>query len=69
MSARRLEQSELEAKLKPFGDSIFELNLVAQAGTYIKEFVHSDFGRTFPNLASILGDCNTDIIHLDVMVR
>ena len=34
---------------------------------YVKEFVHGDFGRTQPNLGTILGaDC--DIVTLDVTV-
>lgn len=40
------------------------------AGTYIKEFVHGDFGRTVPNLATLLGGgCEADILSLDVEVR
>ncbi|XP_052270788.1 tRNA pseudouridine synthase Pus10-like isoform X2 [Dreissena polymorpha] len=47
-------------------DLHFNLDLSTQAGTYIKEFVHGDLGRTRPNLSSILGtDC--DILELDVM--
>ena len=40
--------------------------MIASAGTYIKEFIHSDLGRTYPNLMSIL-DCECDILQLDVM--
>ena len=43
----------------------FYLELTTQAGTYIKEFVHGDFGRTVPNLRSILGQ-DVDIVSLDV---
>ncbi|XP_032804352.2 tRNA pseudouridine synthase Pus10 [Petromyzon marinus] len=43
----------------------FRLDLRTQAGTYIKEFVHGDFGRTVPNLGSLLGT-QTDILELDV---
>ncbi|XP_068214830.1 tRNA pseudouridine synthase Pus10 [Palaemon carinicauda] len=43
----------------------FKLHLTTQAGTYIKEFVHGDLGRTTPNLRSILG-LDVDIIALDV---
>ena len=43
----------------------FTFDLVTQAGTYIKEFVHGDLGRTYPNLGTIL-NCNTDILQLDV---
>ncbi|KAF5201374.1 Pseudouridine synthase family protein [Thalictrum thalictroides] len=35
------------------------------AGTYIKEFVHGDLGRTKPSIGSILG-CRAEILQLDV---
>ena len=47
---------------------LFKLTLCTQAGTYVKEFVHGDFGRTSPNLCSIL-NCDVDIIALDVEVH
>ncbi|XP_006008127.1 putative tRNA pseudouridine synthase Pus10 [Latimeria chalumnae] len=43
----------------------FQLYLKTQAGTYIKEFVHGDFGRTKPNLGSLM-KTTTDILELDV---
>ncbi|XP_020495310.1 putative tRNA pseudouridine synthase Pus10 [Labrus bergylta] len=43
----------------------FYLGLKTQAGTYIKEFVHGDFGRTKPNLCELL-KTDTDILELDV---
>ncbi|XP_015280978.1 PREDICTED: putative tRNA pseudouridine synthase Pus10 [Gekko japonicus] len=43
----------------------FRLRLKSQAGTYIKEFVHGDFGRTKPNIGSLLGT-TADILELDV---
>ena len=43
----------------------FTLHLSTQAGTYVKEFVHGDFGRTQPSLRSILGQ-EVDILTLDV---
>uniref|UniRef100_A0A4W3GLD0 tRNA pseudouridine(55) synthase n=1 Tax=Callorhinchus milii TaxID=7868 RepID=A0A4W3GLD0_CALMI len=46
----------------------FRLYLKTQAGTYIKEFVHGDFGRTKPNLG-ILMKTTVDILELDVEVR
>lgn len=49
-------------------DNVFALTLVTEAGTYIKEFVHGDFGRTEPNLSTLLGDLDTDLMELDVMV-
>lgn len=44
----------------------FRLTLVTQAGTYIKEFVHGDFGRTQPNVGTLL-ECDSDILSLDVL--
>ncbi|KHJ94953.1 TIGR01213 family protein [Oesophagostomum dentatum] len=46
----------------------FLLRLETQAGTYVKEFVHGDFGRTRPSLADLLGVANgeVDILDLDV---
>jgi tRNA pseudouridine synthase 10 len=41
------------------------VHLLTQAGTYIKEFVHGDFGRTVPSLCTLLG-CEVDILQLDV---
>ncbi|ONK72828.1 uncharacterized protein A4U43_C04F23650 [Asparagus officinalis] len=43
----------------------FLLHLCAQAGTYIKEFVHGDLGRTHPSIGFILG-CRAEILQLDV---
>ena len=41
------------------------LEVRASAGTYIKEFINGDLGRTSPSLCDIIGsDC--DIIQLDV---
>jgi len=44
----------------------FRLRLTTQAGAYVKEFVHGDFGRTKPNLTIIL-DRFVDILELDVL--
>ncbi|KAK9059436.1 hypothetical protein SSX86_020138 [Deinandra increscens subsp. villosa] len=43
----------------------FLLHLCTQAGTYIKEFVHGDLGRTHPSIGSLLG-CRAEILQLDV---
>jgi tRNA pseudouridine synthase 10 len=43
------------------------LDIVAQAGTYIKEFCHSDFGRTQPDVGTLLGKVEVQIAELDVM--
>ncbi|XP_076442990.1 tRNA pseudouridine synthase Pus10-like isoform X2 [Babylonia areolata] len=51
--------------VEPVNGLQFNLHLSTQAGTYVKEFVHGDFGRTQPNLRTLLGaDC--DILALDV---
>ncbi|XP_062226430.1 uncharacterized protein LOC133924755 [Phragmites australis] len=41
------------------------LHLCTQAGTYIKEFVHGDLGRTHPSIGAIL-QCRAEILQLDV---
>ena len=41
---------------------------LTQRTSYIKEFVHGDFGRTKPNLCQLL-KMDTDILELDVEVR
>ena len=42
-----------------------ELHVIASAGTYIKEFVHGDLGRTKPSIGEIL-ESEADILQLDV---
>lgn len=42
------------------------LDVVSQAGTYIKELVHGEFERTTPSVSSIIGQ-PVDILALDVM--
>jgi len=49
----------------PGSPDTFLLHLRTQAGTYIKEFVHSDEGRTTPSLGELL-KCKAEIIQLDV---
>ncbi len=41
------------------------LHVLSSAGTYIKEFVHGDLGRTQPSIGSLL-DSEADILQLDV---
>jgi tRNA U54 and U55 pseudouridine synthase Pus10 len=45
-------------------DHYFRLRLSTDAGTYVKEFVHGDLGRTVPSASSML-QCRTDILELD----
>jgi tRNA U54 and U55 pseudouridine synthase Pus10 len=42
-----------------------ELVVRAESGTYIKEFVHGDAGRTSPSVAAALGR-KCDVLWLDV---
>ena len=44
-----------------------QVDIISEAGTYIKEFCHGDRGRTTPNLASLLQCDNANIIQLDVV--
>lgn len=58
--------------------NLFYLDVVTQAGTYVKELVHGDFGRTIPNIKDLLTcylkehnyedayKINVDIVALDV---
>ncbi|GJD07803.1 Putative tRNA pseudouridine synthase Pus10 [Galdieria sulphuraria] len=55
-----------EIRLKLLNSHFAILDLVTDAGTYVKEFVHGDLGRTTPYLGSLLG-CETDILQLDVL--
>ncbi len=43
------------ARAEPLGEDTFELVLEAESGTYVKEFVSGDGGRTVPNLSDALG--------------
>lgn len=56
----------LEASPLNENKDVFTIKLNTQAGTYIKEFVHGDFGRTKPCLGELLGDIEVDILALDV---
>lgn len=56
-----------ELQAHPIAPGYFYLDLVTQAGTYIKEFVHGDLGRTSPSLGDFLGGTECDILLLDVM--
>ena len=47
-------------------EELFLLELLCDAGTYVKELVHGDLGRTCPSLSSLLG-CAVDLIALDVI--
>jgi tRNA pseudouridine(54/55) synthase len=51
----------------PRAGQLLELRLQTQAGTYIKEFVHGDLGRTTPSLGPLVGPgVVAEILQLDV---
>lgn len=57
---------ELKARVQKENPKVLVLDVVSQAGTYIKELVHGEFGRTTPSVSSIIGQ-PVDIMALDVM--
>lgn len=56
----------VSARLVQDNPRLFTLDVITQAGTYVKELVHGEFGRTAPSLTSLMGQ-QLDIISLDVM--
>ena len=60
------ERKVIGARLRSVRDGRAEIEITAEAGTYIKELVHGDAGRTTPSIAEMLGvGCN--VISLDVI--
>ncbi|KEG11206.1 tRNA pseudouridine synthase 10 [Trypanosoma grayi] len=53
-------------RLTPLNAHWFVMDVETQAGTYVKEFVHGDMGRTTPHLGMLMNG-RTDIIQLDVL--
>jgi tRNA pseudouridine synthase 10 len=47
------------------GDEV-QFTLQCEAGTYVKELIHSDEGRTVPSVRSVLGDLECEVLWLDV---
>ncbi|KAF2880018.1 hypothetical protein ILUMI_26139 [Ignelater luminosus] len=66
LAVRDKKIEEMKAHLIPGKDNMFILHVVTGAGTYIKEFIHGDFGRTKPSIGTIIDD-EVDIIALDVV--
>jgi tRNA pseudouridine synthase 10 len=63
----QMVRTKIIHKIRPvwINEHFLKVYLLSSAGTYIKEFVHSDLERTTPNLGTLLGaDC--DILQLDV---
>ncbi|CAM9945068.1 unnamed protein product, partial [Hapterophycus canaliculatus] len=59
-------RSIFDMRAEWINEHFFSLELTTSAGTYIKEFVHGDLGRTVPSVGSLL-NCRADILQLDVM--
>lgn len=59
---RRVRKAEVEAA----EGGAWDLRLRAEAGTYLKELVHGDEGRTQPSLAELLGT-PAEVVELDVL--
>ena len=60
------EKNILRSKCRWINEHYLELRIITSGGTYVKEFVHGDFGRTVPSISGILG-CKADILQLDVL--
>jgi tRNA pseudouridine synthase 10 len=60
------ERSIRDAFVESFDGEMMSLVLTAESGTYVKEFVHGDQGRTHPNLSQELG-ITCEVISLDVI--
>ena len=56
-----------ELKLEYINPHWLIVDLLSEAGMYIKEFIHGDRGRTYPNLASLTNCMSAQIIQLDVL--
>jgi tRNA pseudouridine synthase 10 len=65
------EKTVFSLSYTTLSDHFFILDLTTSGGTYIKEFVNSDFGRTSPSLAALLDPnipMECQLLQLDVVV-
>ena len=60
---REREVHELDYEI--IDENSFYLYVKAEAGTYIKELIHGDGGRTQPNVSETLG-CGAECVELDI---
>ena len=65
ISVNSIHQRESFLLSEKINEHFMILDIISSAGTYIKEFVHSDLMRTEPSIKSLL-DCDVDILQLDV---
>ena len=64
---RRRAVHEMSAEVLPdLPPGSFLLRLTTAAGTYVKEFVHGDRGRTTPCIKDILKCSAAECVYLDV---
>ena len=68
--SHRRSDIKRERKIISISDIIIEedeiqISLRCEAGTYVKELIHSDDGRTQPSVSGIIG-CKCEVIWLDV---
>lgn len=63
---REREVYEIDYEKEPEKTNQFKLFVKAEAGTYIKEMISSDNGRTEPSVAKLL-DCDAECTALDVV--
>ncbi len=56
----------LQAETTALRDDVLELRVRAEAGTYLKELISGDEGRTRPSLAEVLGT-SAEVLELDVL--
>lgn len=54
-------------KCEYINEHLIVVDLVTQSGTYVKEFVHGDLGRTKPSFCELLNQEEADILLLDVV--
>jgi tRNA pseudouridine synthase 10 len=65
--AEKVRKREVyEVDWEKTGDKEFELEVKAEAGTYIKELIHGDEGRTQPNISDLIGT-QAECVQLDVI--
>jgi tRNA pseudouridine synthase 10 len=60
------ERTVLDMKARQLNELEAEFDITAEAGTYIKEFVNGDGGRTVPSIAGKLG-VGCQVKELDVL--
>lgn len=57
---------ELEA-VEPLGEDEFQVTVLTEHGTYVKEFISGEVGKTAPSLGALLGGLECTCEELDVL--